>query len=99
MNLEFYQTMFEKAPVGLAYCEAVLNDNQEIVDLVYLKVNSKFKDIYRISKINIENKKRSEIFKHKNIDKELAENIDIVIKQNKQVNFEFHSAIINRHLK
>lgn len=99
MNLEFYQTMFEKAPVGLAYCEAVLNDNQEIVDLVYLKVNSKFKDIYRISNINIENKKRSEIFKHKNIDKELAENIGIVIKQNKQVNFEFHSELINGHLK
>jgi len=99
MNLEFYQTMFEKAPVGFAYCEAVLNDNQEIVDLVYLKVNSKFKDIYRISKINIENKKRSEIFNHKNIDKELAENIGIVIKQNKQVNFEFHSELINRHLK
>lgn len=99
MNLEFYQAMFEKAPVGLAYCEAILNDEQEIVDLIYLKVNSKFKDIYRISKIDIENKKRSYIFKHKNIDKELAENINKVIKQNKQVNFEFHSELINRHLK
>ncbi|NTW91428.1 MAG: PAS domain S-box protein, partial [Erysipelotrichaceae bacterium] len=37
--------------------------------------------------------------KHKNIDKELAENIGIVIKQNKQVNFEFHSELINGHLK
>ena len=99
MNLEFYQAMFEKAPVGLAYCEAILNDEQEIVDLIYLKVNSKFKDIYRISKIDIENKKRSYIFKNKNIDKELAENINKVIKQNKQVNFEFHSELINRHLK
>lgn len=99
MNLEFYQTMFEKAPVGLAYCEAILNDKQEIVDLIYLKVNSKFKDIYRIPNINVENKRRSEIFINKNIDSELAENIDSVIKQNIQVNFEFHSELINRHLK
>lgn len=99
MNLEFYKTMFESAPLGLAYCEAILNDEQEVIDLVYIQVNTKFKQIYRITNISIENKRRSEIFLNKQIDKELAENIDIVVKQNIQVNFEFHSELINRHLK
>lgn len=91
--------MFESAPLGLAYCEAILNDEQEVIDLVYIQVNTKFKQIYRITNISIENKRRSEIFLNKQIDKELAENIDIVVKQNIQVNFEFHSELINRHLK
>lgn len=53
MNLEFYQTMFEKAPIGLAYCEAILNEDKHIIDLIYIKVNLTFKDIYRISNVNI----------------------------------------------
>lgn len=99
MDLEFYQTMFEKAPIGLAYCEAILNEDKKIVDLIYIKVNSFFKDIYRISNIKIDHTKRSKIFKDKHIDKELAENIQKVIQDKIQVNFEFHSELINRHLK
>lgn len=99
MDLEFYQTMFEKAPIGLAYCEAVLNEDKHIIDLIYIKVNSSFKDIYRISTVNINNTKRSEIFIDKQIDKELAENIQKVIQDRIQVNFEYHSELINRHLK
>ena len=99
MDLEFYQTMFEKAPIGLAYCEAILNEDKHIIDLIYIKVNSSFKDIYRISNVNINNTKRSEIFIDKQIDKELAENIQKVIQDRIQVNFEYHSELINRHLK
>lgn len=99
MEHDFYQTMFEKAPIGLAYCEAILSDDKKIVDLIYIHVNSSFKEIYRISNIKIENTKRSKIFKNKQIDRELAENIQIVIQDKIKVNFEFHSELINRHLK
>jgi len=99
MDLGFYQTMFEKAPIGLAYCEAILSDDKNIVDLIYIKVNLTFKNIYHITHLNIDNTKRSEIFKDKKIDNELAENIQKVIQNKIQVHFEFHSELINRHLK
>ncbi len=99
MELKLHQTMFEKAPIGLAYCEVILNDDQNIIDLVYIDVNDTFKHINKINKENIHQSKRSEIFPNKTIDVELATHIRTAITGQVKVDFRFYSDVLNRHLK
>ena len=99
MELKLYQTMFERAPIGLAYCEVILNDKQDIVDLIYIDINNTFKHIYKINKENIHQSKRSEIFPNKTIDVELATHIRTAITGQVKVDFRFYSDLLNRHLK
>lgn len=99
MELKLYQTMFERAPIGLAYCEVILNDDQNVIDLVYIDVNDTFKQIYKINRENIHQIKRSEIFPNKIIDVELAAYIKTAITGQVKVDFVFYSNLLNRHIK
>lgn len=99
MNLELYQTIFEKASMGFAYCEVILNDKQEIIDLNFIKVNDKFKEILHINNLEINNTKQSEIFKNKKIDQELVDILKQVLKRQDNTTFDYHSELLNRHLR
>lgn len=99
MKPSFYQKMLELVPVGYAFCDAVLDNNQNIVDFLYVDVNQSFKSILGLDNVEIIGKKRSELFSSDETDVQWAENFKDVLKNQSHRSFKLYSKIINKHLK
>ncbi|HET6784830.1 MAG TPA: PAS domain S-box protein [Erysipelotrichaceae bacterium] len=99
MKPSFYQKMLELVPVGYAFCEAVLDNHQNIVDFLYVDVNQSFKTILGLNNVEIIGKKRSELFSSDETDVQWAENFKDVLKNQSHRSFKLYSKIINKHLK
>lgn len=99
MKPSFYQRMLELVPVGYAFCEAVLDNDQNIVDFLYVDVNQSFKSILGLDNVEIIGKKRSELFSSDETDVQWAENFKDVLKNQSHRSFKLYSKIINKHLK
>ncbi len=99
MKPSFYQRMLELVPVGYAFCEAVLDNNQNVVDFLYVDVNQSFKSILGLDNVEIIGKKRSELFTSDESDVNWAENFKDVLKNQSHRSFKLYSKIINKHLK
>jgi len=96
MKPSFYQRMLELVPVGYAFCEAVLDNNQNVVDFLYVDVNQSFKSILGLDNVEIIGKKRSELFKSDESDVTWAENFKDVLKNQSHRSFKLYSKILNK---
>jgi len=99
MKPSFYQQMLELVPVGFAFCEAVLDNDHNIIDFLYVDVNQSFKSILGLDNIEVIGKKRSELFSSDESDASWADNFRDVLKNQSHRSFKLYSKIINKHLK
>ena len=54
MNYNIKPELMKTSAKGFAICKAIYDDNQELIDLIYISSNSRFKEILDISNISTE---------------------------------------------
>jgi len=99
MKPSFYKQMLELVPVGFAFCEAILDENKNVIDFLYVDVNQSFKSILGLGNVDIIGKKRSELFSRDESDASWAENFRDVLENQSHRSFKLFSKVINKHLK
>lgn len=91
--------MLELVPVGFAFCEAILDENKNVIDFLYVDVNQSFKSILGLGNVDIIGKKRSVLFSRGESDASWAENFKNVLENQTHRSFKLYSNVINKHLK
>ena len=99
MNHALYKSIFQCTPIGMAYCEVIFDSSRNMIDLNFIEMNEKFKELFNLDKNVVNQTKFSEIFDLKLISKEMIQNMKDVIESKGKKVFNFHSNILNRHLR
>lgn len=99
MEKELFHQILEIAPIGYAYCEVILDENQKFVDIRYLSVNNTFKVNMGVENTDIIGEKRSEIFIQDDADFEWINNFSKVLIKHSNHSFKLFSNLANKHLK
>lgn len=99
MNHALYKNIFQCTPIGVAYCEVIFDSSRNMIDLNFIEMNEKFKELFNLDKNVVNQTKFSEIFDLKHLSKEMIQNMKDVIESKGKKVFNFHSNILNRHLR